>query len=121
MAAKKIDLFCHIIPVLSSVYTSLEWGRPAGGIYSSSSVFGTLDRLPIHKEGDGVLGLRHAVVRVARCDTRGGAGNYASRDSKVLEDPAADVDVMGREVITLYDGHVSSPTRRAVAVRSPME
>jgi hypothetical protein len=67
-------------------------------------VLGTLDRLPVYEKGDGVLGLRYAVVRLACRDTRGSAGNDTGRHGEVLEDPATDVDVMGREVITwLYE------------------
>lgn len=80
--------------MLASVDTGLERSRPAGGVHRSSFVLGTPDRLPVHKEGDGVLGPWHTAVRLACCNTRGSAGNYASRNGKVLEDPTADIDVV---------------------------
>lgn len=63
-------------------------------------MFGALDRLPINKEGDGVLGLRYAVIRVTGCNTRGCTSNYAGRDGEILKNPAAYINVVGREVIT---------------------
>lgn len=78
-----------------------EWRCPTCSVYTRSSVFGTLDRLPVYKKGDGILGFRYAVVRVTRCDTRCGTRDHSGWHGKVLEDPAADVDVMGRKVVTL--------------------
>jgi len=64
-------------------------------------MLGTLDRLPVYEKGDGILGLRYAIVRVTRSNTRCSTRNHSSRYGKVLEDPATDIDVMGRKVITL--------------------
>jgi len=97
-----IHLFSHIIPVLSTMDAGFERRRPSRSVYTRSSVFRTLDRLPVYKKGDGILSFRYAVVRVTRCDTRCGTRDHSGWHSKVLEDPAADVDVMRRKVVTLY-------------------
>jgi len=85
-----------------------ERRRPARSVYTRSSVFRTLDRLPVYEKGDGILSFRYAVVRVTRCDTRCSTRDHSGWYGKVLEDPAADVDVMGRKIVTLYHKQIFS-------------
>ena len=54
-----------------------------------------LDGLPINQEGDGVLCFRDTVVWFTGCDASSRTGHHTGRDSLVLEEPTADVDVMG--------------------------
>lgn len=54
-----------------------------------------LDRLPVHKECDGIFRLRNTIVRFACGDAGRGACHNAGRDSDVLQDPAANINVVG--------------------------
>jgi hypothetical protein len=56
-------------------------------------------RLPVDEERDRVLGLRHAVVRLAGSDPRGRARDDARREHAVLDHPAIDVDVVRGQVV----------------------
>lgn len=58
-----------------------------------------LHGLPVDEQRDRVLGLRDAVVGCGGCDAGGGARGDACGDGEVLQDPAADVDVVGGEVV----------------------
>lgn len=94
--------------MLSTVNAGLERCCPTRSVYTRSSVFRTLDRLPVYEKSDGILGFRYTVVRVTRSDTRCGTRNHSGWHGKVLEDPTADVDVMRREVVTLYHKKIFS-------------
>ena len=62
-------------------------------------MFRTAQRLPVDEKRDRVLGLRDAVVGCGGRDAGGGARGDARGDREVLQDPAADVDVVGGEVV----------------------
>lgn len=93
------DLLSHIVPVLCGVYAGLQGRSPAGRVHGGAFMFGTLEGLPVNQESDGVLGLGHTVVGLACGNTRRGAGNNTSGHSNILQNPAADVDVMRREIV----------------------
>lgn len=95
------DLLSHVIPMLSRMDPGLQRGCPAGGINSRATVFGAFDGLPVDEERDGVLCLWHTVVRLACSDACCRARDNTSGDGNVLQDPAADIDVMRREVIAV--------------------
>ena len=59
----------------------------------------TAQRLPVDEKRDRVLGLGNTVVRLARRDTGRSARNNACWDGLVLQDPAANVDVVRRKVV----------------------
>lgn len=92
-------LLTHVIPVLGRVYAGFERCGPGCGVDSGPSVLGTLDRLPIYEESDGVLGVVDTVVRLS-CRDSGGCARYdPCGDGFILQDPAADINVMGGEVV----------------------
>ena len=53
-----------------------------------------LDGVEVDHEGDRVLSLGNAVVRLAGRDSGGSAGYHTGGDGNILQDPAADIDVM---------------------------
>jgi hypothetical protein len=57
--------------------------------------------LPVNQESNGVLGLRDAVIRLASGNTCRRACNDASRIHLILDEPAADVNVVRVEVIAI--------------------
>lgn len=85
--------------MLRRVHTRLHRRRPRGRVHARRAVALARLALPVDEEGDRVLGLRHAVVRLARGDARGRARDDARRRHLVLHDPAADVDVVRGEVV----------------------
>lgn len=93
------NFFGHVVPVLGGVDTGFEGGGPGCGVYCGTFVFRAGGGLPIDEEGDCVLGLRHAVVGLAGGDTCCGTGDDSGWDCFILQDPAADIDVVGREVV----------------------
>lgn len=64
-------------------------------------MLGALDRLPVNHKSYGIFGLWNTVVRLAGSDSGGRASDDAGRDRDILKDPAADVDVVRREVIAV--------------------
>lgn len=72
----KTHLGALVMEVLLRVYAGLERGGPAGGINRSPLVrrAGLAD--PIDEKGDGVLRLRHAVVRRRGGDARRGGSDH---------------------------------------------
>jgi hypothetical protein len=63
-------------------------------------MLGALDRLPVDEQSDRVFGLRDTIVRLAGGNASRGTGNDAGWDCDVLKDPAANIDVMGRKIVT---------------------
>lgn len=55
--------------------------------------------LPVDKERDCVLGLWHTIVRLAGCNTRSRTGDDAGGNGLVVENPAAYINMMRREII----------------------
>lgn len=89
------DLFAHVIPVLCGVDASLKGCGPRSSIHSCTLVLGTLNRLPIDQKRNRVFSLRNAVIRLACCNACGSACHYSRGHSNVLQDPTADIDVVG--------------------------
>ena len=85
--------------MLGRVHAGPERRRPGRGVHRRAPVLVALQRLPVHQEGDGVLGLRDAVVWLAGRDTGACARDDTGRHGPVLHDPAVDVDVVRREVV----------------------
>lgn len=79
--------------------TRLQRRSPGRGINSSPFVMRTRKRLPIHKERDRIFSVFDAVVRLAGGDARRRTRYNTRRHGLALQDPAADVDVMRREII----------------------
>ena len=90
----RTHLLTHVIPMLGRVHAGFERRGPRCGVDPGPLVLGTLDRLPVHEEGDGVLGVVNAVVGLACRDPRGCARYDPCGDGFILQDPAADVNVM---------------------------
>lgn len=88
------DLFSHVVPVLSGMHAGLQRCGPGCRVHTRALVLGALDRLPVHKQRDGILGVVHAVVRLARGYSCRSARDYPGRDGLVLQDPAADINVV---------------------------
>jgi len=55
--------------------------------------------LPIDQKSDGVFRLRNTIIRFACGDTGGCTGDYANWNRDVLENPAANINVVRREVV----------------------
>ena len=81
--------------MLGGVDTRFERCRPRRGINGCALVLRAAERLPVYKQGDGVLRLGDTVVRFACSDTSCCTSNYTGRYSLPLHDPAMDIDVMG--------------------------
>ena len=90
----RTHLLSHVVPVLGRVHAGLERRGPGGGVHGRAPVLAALERLPVDEERDRVLGLRDAVVGCGGRDAGGGARGDARGDGEVLQDPAADVNVM---------------------------
>ena len=130
-----VALLCHVVEVLCRVHTLAQGGGPGGGIHPSPLVLyhrkvarvdisvsliiyigsnvkvtylRRLDGLPVHHEGNGVLGLRNAVVRLGCCNAGRSRCNDASRVRLILQHPCTDVNVVGRQVVA--DLLLVSPT-----------
>jgi len=80
--------------MLARVDPRLQRCRPACGIHGRSLMGLALDGLPIDQEGDRILSLGHAIVWCAGGDPGSRAGHDTGRNCDVLQDPAADVDVV---------------------------
>ena len=105
--------------MLRGVHTGLQRSGPRRGVHGGTLVLGAPERLPVHEEGDRVLRLGDAVVRLARRDARRCACNHASGHGPVLHDPAVDVYVVRREVIAERAGCQSRSLRADGSTHSP--
>lgn len=74
----------------------LQRRGPTGSIYTRTLVLGAFDGLPIDQERDRVLSLRNTIVRLARRYTCGSAGDDTGWDGLSIEDPTANINMMGR-------------------------
>jgi hypothetical protein len=85
--------------VLCRVHTCLEWRGPTRGRDGGALVLRAFDGLEVDQQGDCILSLWYAVVWFASRNTSRSTGHHAGRKCDILQDPAADVNVMGREVV----------------------
>lgn len=83
------------------MHSRLERRGPRRGIHGCAPVLGALERLPVDEQGDRVLRLWHAIVRLAGRDARRGACNDARRHRVALHDPAVDIDMVRGEVVAI--------------------
>ena len=81
------------------MHAGLERRRPGRGVHRRAPVPAARERLPVDEERDRILGLWHAVVRLAGGDARRRARYNPRRDGFALHDPAVDIDVMRGKVI----------------------
>lgn len=99
MRQRHTHLFCHVVPVLSTMHAAGRGSGPGGRIDGGALVLGTLDRLPVHQERDRVLRLGNAVVGRAGGNARRGAGHHAGGVGLVLQHPAAYIDVVAGQIV----------------------
>ena len=92
-------LLPHVVPVLCSVDASFERRRPTGGGDGGTLVLWAFERLEVDQERDRVLSFGDTIVWFAGGNPGGSAGYHTSGDRDILEDPAADINMMRREVI----------------------
>jgi len=83
------------MPVLRRVNTLLQRSCPASRVDCCALVGVALDGLPIHEERDSILSLGDAIVWRRGRNPRRSTGYNASGDSNSLEEPTADIDVVG--------------------------
>lgn len=93
-------LLSHIIPVLARVDASLQRRSPASCVDGGTAVSLALRGHPVDEKRDGILSFWDAIVRRTRCDASGGARDNACRNGDAIKNPAADIDVVRRKVVT---------------------
>ena len=96
--------------MLSRVHPGLLGCSPGRGVDGRALVLWALQRLPVHKERNGILGLGHAVVGLAGGNTGGRARNNTSGHGLTLHDPAVDIDVMRVQVVAAWSSPLVSDT-----------